>query len=129
MVTDLRNGDGPLKGGSAVRRAKKRKNIGLFVVVIILLVVASIRLFTGFIIIQPLGLLTDGATIWYVRSGLDIPFITSPDGYSLERTGSVSLLGTTLSAATLLTAVDGKEIARFPYSELLYNVSTGVRDD
>ena len=129
MVTGLWNGDGPLKGGVAVRGAKKRKKTGLFIVIIILLVVASIRVFTGFMIIQPFSLLPDGVTIWYVRSGLDLPFITSPDGISLEKTGSVSLLGKTVSMATLLTAIDGKEIARFPYSELLYHISTGGRDD
>ncbi len=105
-----------------MRGAKRRMRTGLLIVVIILLM---IRLFTGLIVIQPLGLVPDGMTIWYLRSGLDLPFISSPDGFSLERTGSVSLISRALSITTLLTAIEGKEIVRLPYSKLLYSISTG----
>jgi len=87
----------------------------------------SVYFFTGIFVIQPIGSLPEGLTVWYFRTGSQMRFIESPDGMSLKYTGGVSLMsrGTYMNSAA--DYVLGKKIAMLPYSESLYLISTGGR--
>lgn len=62
-----------------------------FVWVIVLLgLLATIYFGTGFFVIQPIGAIPEGRTIWYVRMGLNIPFVSSADGMLLKTDTEVS---------------------------------------
>ena len=75
-----------------------------------------------FFIIQPIGAVPDGRTIVIWRTG-KLNFIDSADGVCEREAGGVSLL----CRIAILGAV-GKNntiLARLPYSETLYLISTG----
>ncbi len=109
-----------------IKNNKKRGSI--IALIIIVIVVLLVPLLTGFITIQPIGAIPDGITIWYFRAGLDIPFITSPDGYSLKKTGQLSLMSRMMSMSTLTDAVKDRIILRLPYSKFFYSISTGGQE-
>ncbi len=98
--------------------------------VLLILCVFSIGVysFTGLYIVQPIGALPEGVTIWYFRSGTNLPFITSPDGFLLQNQGSVSLLSRAVVFGTLTKIVLDRKIARFPYMKSLYLISTDGKD-
>ena len=82
------------------------------------------RLFCGIFVIQPIGAIPDGTTIVYLRTELDLPFISSADGI-LDKSGAgVSLLGRGILIGKLAKPIKEKEIFRFGYSESLYLWST-----
>jgi len=80
---------------------------------------------TGFFVVQPIGALPEGATIWYWRLGTRFPFISSADGLLLKKTGSVSLMGRAGALAAFSGFLKEKKIAVLPYSRTLYLISTG----
>lgn len=107
------------------KKANKSKKVTL---VLILIIIVAIPIFTGFIVIQPVGALPDGITIWYFRAGLNLPFITSPDGFSLKQTGQLSLMSRMVSMSAITTAIKDRIIIRLPYSRTLYKISTGGQE-
>lgn len=105
------------------RSSKTGRRIAVFLVLAI--VTGSIVLTTGFFVMQPVGALPEGVTVWYFRVGYDLPFVVSPDGYSLETVGSVSTLTRMTAASALIEVIEPRTIARLPYIRALYLVSTG----
>lgn len=82
------------------------------------------RIFCGVFVIQPIGALPKGATIFYWRNGMNMPFVSSADGI-LEKSGAgVSLLGRGLMLAKMAEPIKKREIFRLEYSETLYLWST-----
>ena len=84
-----------------------------------------IYLTTGFFVIQPIGAVPQGATIWCWRIGTNLPFIGSADGILLEKVGSVSIFGRAIALSKLSEFLINRKIVLFPYSETLYLISTG----
>jgi len=84
-----------------------------------------IYLTTGFFVIQPIGALPEGVTIWYWRLGTNLPFIGSADGILLEKVGSVSIFGRAAALSKLSEFLIKRKIVVFSYSETLYLISTG----
>ncbi len=103
----------------------KKKWIAL---IFILLIFICIYIFTGLFVIQPIGAVPQGRTIWYLRSGLNISFISSADGILLKNDTGVSLLGRSIILGEVLELIEGRIILKLPYIDLLYGISTnGVR--
>jgi hypothetical protein len=107
---------------------KKSQKTFIVVSLLVLIFATAFYSLTGFITIQPLGMLPDGITIWYFRNGTDLPFITSPDGLSLQRTGQLTLMNRMAAMSTLTDAIENKIILRLPYSKVLYSISTGGKE-
>jgi len=91
-------------------------------IIIILLIV----LLTGFFVIQPIGSVPQGITIWYLRANanLKLPFISSADGILLKGGVGVSLLSRGLMLSKVLEEINDKIILRFGYSHIMYKIST-----
>ena len=83
---------------------------------------------TGFFVIQPMGALPEGATVWYWRYGTGLPFISSADGLLVDKLGGVSLLRREFVLATLVEPITEVKIASLPYSKTLYLISTKGRE-
>ena len=104
---------------------------GLIVLAVIFLLVEVGLLFyftTGFFVIQPTGALPKGATVWYWRYGTGLPFVSSADGFLVDRPGGVSLLGRRFVLSSLAELIAQLKIASLPYSKTLYLISTGGRE-
>jgi hypothetical protein len=82
---------------------------------------------TGFFVIQPIGAIPQGTTVWYWRYNTQFPFISSADGLLVDKQGGVSLLGRGVALAALSEPITQRKIASFPYSQTLYLISTGGR--
>jgi hypothetical protein len=82
------------------------------------------RVCCGVFAIQPMGAIPKGATIFYWRMGLELPFIASADGILEDSGVGVSLLGRGLFLAKLANPILEREIMRIEYSESLYLIST-----
>lgn len=92
----------------------------------IFLVIVGILLSTlGIFVVQPIGAVPEGATIIYFRLGLDLPFISSADGFLLKTTGSVSLLGRGVVLGKIGELISDRKIISLPYNHFLYLISTG----
>ena len=101
--------------------APRRKRLllwGLLVAVLMVVVYTQVTFF----VVQPIGAVPEGRTLMLRRMG-KLEFIDSADAVCERETGSVNLLcrGAILGAV----ARDGKVLARLPYSETLYSLSTG----
>jgi len=83
---------------------------------------------TGFFVIQPIGALPEGATVWYWRYDSELPFISSADGFLVDNQRDVSLLNRGLVLAVLVKPLTQLKIASLPYSKTLYLISTGGRE-
>jgi len=96
-------------------------------IVLLVLLVLGITLYaiTGLFIIQPIGAVPDGVTIWYVRAGMNVSFIESADGLALKKDGQVSLMSRLGYMSGMIGAMENKIIARLPYSETSFLASTG----
>ena len=81
----------------------------------------------GVIVVQPIGALPRGATVVYFRLGLNLPFISSPDGLLLKSGREVSLLGRAAALAATASVIKERRIISLPYSQALYIWSTGGR--
>ena len=79
---------------------------------------------TGFFVVQPIGALPEGATIWYFRAGLNLPFVVSADGLLLQIEGDVSLFGRAMALTGIMSAIEGRIILRLPFSRILYLITT-----
>ncbi len=83
---------------------------------------------TGFFVIQPLGALPEGATVWYWRYNTGLPFIFSADGFLVNNQRDVSPLNRGVVLAVLVKPITRLKIASLPYSKTLYLISTGGRE-
>jgi hypothetical protein len=104
--------------------SKKWWLIGLALLVIF--VVAFVGL-TGFFAVPPIGAVPEGVTIWYFRSGLNIPFTSSPDSLAMDESGRLSLMGRASGIAAFMDVAEDRIIARLPFSRAIYQRSTGGR--
>ena len=102
---------------------EKRKKKFVWVIVLLGLL-ATIYFGTGFFVIQPIGAIPEGRTIWYVRMGLNIPFFSSADGMLLKTDTGVSLLGRAMMMSSVIDLIDNKILLKLPYSKTLYKIST-----
>lgn len=98
-----------------------KKGIVLLLVVAIM---AFIYFFTGFFVVQPIGAIPEGVTIWYFRNDINLPFISSPDGIMLEKEGHVNLLGRAIKLSSVMDSLEGKRICNLPYQKWMYKIST-----
>ena len=113
----------PKKVDEGVRRATRWTIAGIIVPAVGLVVFG-----TGFYVIQPIGAMPEGATIWFVRPGTGLGFIGSADGMLLAKTGSVSLLGRAMALGQGVDIVLDRKIATLPYMRTLYLISTGGKE-
>lgn len=104
------------------------KKIILISLLVLLFAIGLCFVFTGFFIIQPIGAFPKGITIWYCRNGLNLPFISSPDGFLINNKLGVSLLGRALTLTKILELIKPKIILKLPYSKALYLISTNGQE-
>ncbi|HEV7165901.1 MAG TPA: hypothetical protein VGO35_10970 [Gammaproteobacteria bacterium] len=107
------------------KKASKRLLIGLGFAAVICV---TLYFTTGLFVVQPIGVVPNGATIWYWRIHTNYPFIASADGLLLDRVGNVSLLGRVVALGATANELQDKKIATFPYSRTLYLMSTGGKE-
>ena len=106
---------------------KKVKRILGFSIAIILVCFCIYR-FTGFFVVQPIGAVPKGVTIWYVRSNSKLSFIESADGMMLKEYGSVNLLGRAIVMASFMENMEDKIILKLPYQSWMYKISTNGKE-
>lgn len=97
-----------------------RRRLVIWGAVVVLLMVLAYTQLTIFVV-QPIGAVPEGRTIIMRRTG-NLSFIDSADAVCEREAGGVSLL----CRATVLGSVGGSDkiLARLPYSEVLYSIST-----
>ena len=100
----------------------KNKPLLITVILLGLIIIGYFNL--GLFLIQPIGALPEGATVVYLRSGMNIPFIASADGMILKTQGEVSLLARGLIMAGLSKPIIDRKIVSLPYIHSLYLLST-----
>lgn len=104
---------------------QKNKNVKKGIIVLLLAsIMTFIYFFTGFFVIQPIGAVPEGVTIWYFRKDINLPFISSPDGIMLEKEGHVNLFGRAIVLFSVMTSLEGKRICNLPYQKWMYRIST-----
>src|SRR5262249_35773285 len=82
----------------------------------------------GFFVVQPIGAIPEGVTIMYFRIGLNVTFISSPDGILIDSDQDVSLLPRMIILGKFGEIVNERKVMRLPYSQTMYLVSTGGRE-
>lgn len=98
------------------------------VCVLMMCLVAFLIWATTFLfIVNPIGAVPEGKTVWMFKPDRlftqeVIPFICSADGILLKKMGGVSLLGRGITMSAIIN--NGDIIAKFPYSRSLYLLST-----
>jgi hypothetical protein len=80
---------------------------------------------TGLFVIQPIGAIPKGGTIWYLRAGTNFRFIESADGLSMKYNGGVSLMSRMLFMGKATEIIMPRKILQLPYIAGLYSISTG----
>jgi hypothetical protein len=109
-------------------RYKMKKNKGKYGLAVILLSCVLFYLSFGFFVVQPLGAVPEGKTVFYFRLGTGLPFVCSADGM-LEKNGKgVSIFGRLGAMAGIVERMEGRIILRLPYSKQLYLISTGGKE-
>jgi hypothetical protein len=83
---------------------------------------------TSFFVIEPIGALPEGATVWYWRYDTGLPFISPADGLPVDKQGAVSLLGRGFVLAVLVEPITQPKIASLLYSKTLDLISTEGRE-
>ena len=97
--------------------------------VLLLCLFSSLVYFTtGFFVIQPIGALPEGATVWYWRLDTSLPFIASADGLLMNKQQGVSLLGRAVALGAVAKPIADRKIVTLPYSRTLYLISTKGRE-
>ncbi len=99
---------------------------GVGFVVLAIAIVAFVGL-TGFFVVPPIGGMPEGVTVWYVRAGLNLPFVSSPDSLAMGEDGRLSLMGRAMGLSVFTDVAQDRILGRFPYSDALYRQSTGGR--
>jgi hypothetical protein len=82
----------------------------------------------GFFVVQPIGAIPDGVTIFYFRLGTKLPFVGSPDGLLIAKDQPVSLLGRVVVLAAVAETIADRRILNLPYLKPLYLWSTGWQE-
>lgn len=90
----------------------------VLVVILALIVYSTLCVF----VVQPIGAVPEGKTLIITRLNT-LNFIDSADAWCERNTGSVNLLCRGIFMGTILQKTT--VIARLPYSETLYYISTG----
>mgnify|MGYP003318637413 CR=1 FL=1 len=103
---------------------KKKSKKGLSIIICFCIICFCIYKFTGFFVVQPIGAIPKGVTIWYWRNGYDIEFIDSADGIMLREDGGVSLLGRAILVGSVYDEIENKIILKLPYQKWMYKIST-----
>jgi len=106
----------------------KRRKIALILLVGFLLTIGFIYFTMGLFVIQPIGVIPEGATFLYWRYGTKLPFISSADGLLLSAGQDVSLLGRIVVLGELGKLMKKRKIGILPYSRSLYLISTGGKE-
>jgi len=106
----------------------KKRATGVLTALVLCLLSTFGYFATGFFVIQPIGALPNGATVWYWRLDTGLPFISSADGLLLEKELAVSLLGRAVALGAIAKPVIDRKIVSLPYSRTLYLISTGGRE-
>lgn len=109
-----------LEGGDVEEEKPTRRRAVIWVAVLALLAFVAYTRLTIFVV-QPIGAVPEGRTVIMRRTG-NLQFIDSADAVCERETGSVNLL----CRAAILGSVanSDKILARLPYSEALYSMST-----
>ncbi len=81
-------------------------------------------IFTGFFVIQPIGAIPDGTTVWFWRNNTNLSFISSADSILLDSTGEVTLLGRMIVLGKIGDLLADKKITTFSYIDSFYLIST-----
>ena len=111
---------------TAIKPKKRRSSLAPVLPIAFVFIVFYFCL--GIFVVQPIGAIPDGATIVYWRFGLELPFISSADGY-LEKSGAgVSILGRGIFLAGIANKIKDRKIVSLPYSRSLYLWSTGGKE-
>lgn len=97
-----------------------RKRLVIWATVLALLVIVAYTQLTIFVV-QPIGAAPEGRTVILRRTG-NLQFIDSADAVCEREAGGVTLL--CRAAIMGSVASGGRIIARLPYSEALYSIST-----
>jgi len=97
----------------------RKWHVGLVIFVVIATV--SYLTLTVFVI-QPIGALPEGKTLIIIRKH-NLQFIDSADGFCYRNQDRVNLLCRMMILGTVIK--DSPILLRLPYSETLYNISTG----
>jgi hypothetical protein len=125
---DIVSGGVSAKQGDSMAEKGDSSKKRLLIIALVLLLIGASYFLTGFVTIQPIGAIPDGITIWYFRAGIKLPFITSPDGFSLKTTGQLSLMSRMMAMSSITDSIKNRIILRLPYSKFFYSISTGGRE-
>jgi hypothetical protein len=90
----------------------------------LLVSIFAIWLSFGIFVIQPIGAIPKGLTVIYFRLGLNLPFISSPDGIVIDSGNELSLWSRLGAMASVAEPISKRTILRLDYSESLYLIST-----
>lgn len=104
-----------------------RKNRLLIALLAIGLLLVAAYGFTGLYVVQPIGVVPEGTTIWYWRAGSGLPFLSSPDSMAMTDDGRLSLLERGTAMAVFTETAEDRILARLPYVERLYLMTTDGR--
>jgi hypothetical protein len=109
-----------LEGGYVEEEKPARKRLVIWLAVLALLSVVAYTQLTIFVI-QPIGAVPEGRTVIMKRTG-KLQFIDSADAVCEREAGGVTLL----CRAAILGSIGNSDkiLARLPYSEALYSIST-----
>ena len=107
---------------------KPKRLIALAVIFLLVEWGALFYFTTGFFVIQAIGALPEGATVWHWPYDTGLPFISSADGFLIDNQRRVSLLNRVLVLAAFAKPITQLKIAFLPYSKTLYLISTGGRE-
>lgn len=98
---------------------------GIISIVFIIIICFAVYALTGLYVIQPLGAIPEGATVWYWRVGLNLPFVSSADGFLIKQNQGVSLFSRMVVMTKHLEEINKRRIINLPYQKTLYLLSTG----
>ena len=90
----------------------------------ILVSIVAIWFSFGVFVIQPIGAIPKGLTIIYFRLGINLPFISSPDGIVIDSGNELSIWSRLGAMASVSEPISKRTILRLEYSESLYLIST-----
>ena len=90
----------------------------------LLVAIIAIWFSLGIFVIQPIGAIPNGMTIIYFRLGMNLPFISSPDGIVIDSGNELSLWSRLGAMASAGEPIAKRAIIRLEYSESLYLIST-----
>jgi hypothetical protein len=103
--------------------ASYRKWMGLGILGL-LLVLGWVLLRPGFFVVQPIGVVPEGATMLYLSRGDNLNTVDSADGICLRMATGVNLLCRGMALGQFMKTYEGEIVVRLPYSEWMYEMTT-----